>query len=411
MTRERSLLVRAKMAVFVGLGRRRTRSGKATFQQPTVAFLCFDLSVLDIYDSMISACVRRNVQSVIVGFMRVDVRSDKNRTGFLLAAQARYPMAKVLWAKRASRKLDRILRQSHSVFFTGGSGAYPDFLKIETLAAHGNTAYIQYGFLLSQHEEYQFAASHVLSAQHIFSHTYAESQRYLAHADTESLKPHVHLTGYPRWESMFRDERRSIEQRSAKERVVALAFHWTIGEREHNKFGNLEDRIDEVIRAVDAFRWVRFIWVPHPNLISEISRLPEPRRLILESQLRTLLSKRNVENCSGVAPSEVERTSVAIISDCISFLADFFPGGKPYLFVARCKDERASLTALGEKLISSYQARWPQQEIVEFLRDVLDSTNTPPLGETELELLEELEFFRSAGAGDRVLESLGLQTS
>lgn len=370
---------------------------------PTILFLTPDLSLLDVYDEIIKRFINRGVERVVIaGFRRVDVWPDKGKKEFLSSVRRLYPQAECYWLRTdlIGRAFTReIIGTSSFIFYTAGSGAYPKALKIEEVSLRKVTGYLQYGYLLGDHPDFQFSSPHITSSHYVFAHNRRELNLYTESIKKAKSNSRVILTGYPRWE---RSNLRETGEDSQKQ-LILVAPHWTIATSTTTGPGDFLSYRHSLKKIALENPNLAFGWLPHPNFLSEIRKLTLGVQRSARRDLNLFLSLPNVSDFSGKSITELVTSSTAMITDSVSFLADYYPTGKPLYPLHR--NGRKALNPLGERLIESYKSRWGLTSLETFVARVGDGGARASRTE-ELHLLSELDYNLSKSASKQILNAV-----
>jgi SAM-dependent methyltransferase len=287
------------------------------------------------------------------------------------------------------------------LFYTLGSLAYPELYRIDRLSHHFLTCYIAYGVLLANQEDIQFnQISH-----HAAWRIYAGTSRDMFFYDhfRKRIRSNARLTGHPKFDlycASRKDTHVVTNERVSEPRpVVIWAPHWSIGliyPRLNN--GMFDKFCMGMLELMDEFSNVDFVFRPHPNLRYALARttfMNEENYRIYHAMMK---SRSNCRIDQGGGNIDLFLKSSAMITDSISFLAEYLPTGNPLLFLDR--PDRARMNEQGEALVSLHFRARTLDDIRNFIKDhVVEKieSGTVPL-KAEAERVFSINNYDAAGA-------------
>lgn len=238
------------------------------------------------------------------------------------------------------------------VFYTLGSVAYPEAYRIENVSLYARTCYLSYGFLLANEFDYQFNQDFHHSAWTVFASTAREEELYTRFGKRHSSN--VVRATYPKLELLDRRRRNVPRHRRP---LVIWAPHWTVGQSYPKlNMGMFDLFAKPMLGLFAAHPEVDFVFKPHPNLLFALKSTGLMEEDIYDAYLRQLEALPNVTVWKYGGYTELFLSSHAMLTDSVSFLAEYLPTGNPLLFLDR--EDRIPLSDVGEQVINMhYKAR------------------------------------------------------
>lgn len=380
-----------------------------------VMFVLVELSLWDVYHSVYRAFdAHPDFSPFVVLLPRQDISVSSDIQGwaeFLVDRGVRvvsgYDAASETW-------VPVIKFNPHVAFYTLGSTAFPKDYSIEVVSRVCRTCYLSYGFLLANFENYQFNQSFHHAAWRVFASTPREFALYEKYREESSLsvgplKKCLNLlpgfkssrgvppkedgkvvsAGYPKFDvyldSSLLGPRESIWKAEDSKKII-LAPHWTVaGVYPDLNLGNFHNYYESFWAMLERIpKSIEVLFKPHPNLgyALEVAGIMSQDEYV--DYLDKLLALPNVSVALGSGYFEYFLTSDALITDSVSFLAEYLPTGKPVLFMNR--KERKSLSQVGEELLEAYYHAECIDDIFSFIDKVVFGQNDPMRGQRDAAL-------------------------
>lgn len=239
------------------------------------------------------------------------------------------------------------------LFYTLGSLAYPEPYRIDRLSHHFLTCYIAYGVLLANQEEIQFNQISHHTAWRIYAGT-SRDVFFYEHF-RKRVRSNARLTGHPKfdryraWEKDEHVVRNGVI--SGSRPIVIWAPHWSIGLIYPILNNGMFDKICMgMLELMDEFSNIDFVFRPHPNLrhaLAQTTFMNDENYRIYHEMMK---ARPNCRVEQGGGNIDLFVRSSAMITDSISFLAEYLPTGNPLLFLDR--PDRARMNEQGEALVA-----------------------------------------------------------
>jgi hypothetical protein len=256
------------------------------------------------------------------------------------------------------------------IFYTLGSIAYPEKYKIEHLSRKFLTCYIAYGFLQVNEIDYQFNQSFHHSAWRIYAATSREQGLYKLHCPRS--RSNTVKTGYPKFD-LYVD--RPPHPRPERPMVI-WAPHWSVGlVYPPLRIGMFDQLCMPMLKVMQDFPDIDFLYKPHPNLPHALEKTGYMNRDNYKIYIQMLESNSNVRIWNHGDNIRLFQQSSGMITDSVSFLAEYLPSGQPLLFLDR--PDRLPFADVGEEIINLHYRGRDEGSIRDFLRDVIAGGSDP----------------------------------
>lgn len=335
-----------------------------------VCFLLPEIALWDVYRPLYAAMVRsRQFEPFVIAFLRTDVVSEKTPKDIVdLLDEMDVNFEFVEPDHGFYKPLSTF--EPDLVFYTLGSAAYPTAYQIEFVSQFCLTSYLSYGFLMVNELEYQFGQSFHHAAWRIFASTAREQVEYVARS--RRLTCNVITTGYTKFDSYPKEN----PEPPSKPNII-WAPHWTIGlvypQLNLGCFAELcMPMLDFMRNRTD----IDFVFKPHPNLRYACEKTTFMNETAYNAYLDMLRGLPNVE--VALDGNNIDRflKSSAMITDSVSFLAEYIPSRRPLLFLER--PDRARFSDAGERILAAHYRGYGLEVIETFVADVI-TKNDPML--------------------------------
>lgn len=328
-----------------------------------VVFFVADTSLWDVYEPIF-----RRLQADpdfaprVYAFRRVDVAPDKSadEVGSFFG-QRGVPVELAGFDGQPCLPLDP--SRADVVFYTLGSVAYPEVYRIENVSHYARTCYLSYGFLLANEFEYQFNQDFHHSAWTVFASTSREEELYTQFG--KRRRSNVVRAAYPKLELMDRSRRDVPRQRRP---LIIWAPHWTVGQSYPRlNLGMFDSLAQPMLGLFVAHPEVDFVFKPHPNLLFALKSTGLMDEAVYSRYLDQLEALHNVAVWKHGGYSDLFLSSHALLTDSVSFLAEYLPTGNPLLFLDR--EDRIPLSNVGEQLIGMHYKAHNFDDVCSFIED------------------------------------------
>lgn len=232
-------------------------------------------------------------------------------------------------------------------FYTLGSTAYPRPFQIEFLSLFCLTVYIPYGFLQAAEYEYQFNQTFHHAAWRVVANTVRERDCYTHYSDRRSS--HVVVARYPKFDLFS-----GADLAGPERPVVIWAPHWSVGlSYPRLNCGTFCDIYHDMMMLMGAHPQIDFVFKPHPLLSHGLTISGFMSQAQYRDYVDLIAALPNVTVYEHGAYVDLFERSAAMITDSISFLAEYVLADRPLLFLDR--PDRARFSAQGEAIVALHQ--------------------------------------------------------
>lgn len=373
--------------------RQRINGGKTR-----VVFLVPDTSLWDVYAPIYSEMANSvDFHPIVICFLRQDVVADKSESEVIDFFHGIGIDAKIEGYSGLGGFTSIQSYRPDFVFYTLGSAAYPEIYSIEFVSHFCRTCYLSYGFLMVDELDYQFGQSFHSSAWAIFASTPREVQEYELRC--KRLSSNVKLVGYPKF-----DLYRHVVLKKPIRPLIIWAPHWTVGGLYPSlNLGTYDKIYKAMFDLLVSRKDVDFIFKPHPNLKYACSTTGVFSESEFDDYVSSLDALPNVSVWKHGDYFRLFAESTAMITDSVSFLAEYLPTGRPLLFLDR--PDRVKMSECGERIIASHYRGYGLVDIDGFLATIL-SGQDPKFADRERAIAEELYIEKESSASAKIVNAL-----
>lgn len=214
-----------------------------------------------------------------------------------------------------------------------------------------------------------------------------------------ALADQLIVTGHPKLD-VYREpmptDTRWWKVPAAKKRLI-WAPHFTVtDDRTPHTFSTFFDYYEFFLEFTRNHPEVEVVLRPHPELFEHMVATGLRTRKEAEAYRNRFNALPNGQVNEGGDIFAMFRQSDALILDCISFLAEYLPTGRPICFLDSLRRQR--LNPIGERLLHAYYTAWTPEEVEEFIRTVVMDGDDYRRGEREQVAREHL-YLPPGGAG------------
>jgi hypothetical protein len=381
------------------------QAGMGRTRPARVLFLVAHTSLWDVFGPIYAAMAASDdFEPSVLAFRRVDVTPDLDATEIKSFFAERGITAR-LEGWQEDGRFEPLDPEAYDIlFYTLGSVAYPRPYKQEFTSLFFLTCYLSYGFLLVNEDEYQFNQDFHHAAWRIFSSTQREQRLY----EKFSLRTFGNAvqTGYPKFD-LFREDTapaRDAQVLQGGRPIVIWAPHWTIGQiYPRLNLGIFDQICMDMLDVFKEFREVDFVFKPHPNLKYALEASACMSTENYEAWLGMMKSCGNVRMVTQGDYFPLFKASGGMITDSVSFLAEYLPTGRPLQFLNR--PDRAKMSDVGEEIISLHYSGRGADDIRSFIRNHVVGARDP-LRAVRMERMPELLGLGVESASARILGEL-----
>ena len=163
---------------------------------------------------------------------------------------------------------------------------------------------------------------------------------------------------------------------------------------------------DLFLQLPDMYPRIKFIFRPHPALFVLLAQDDYWGQKKVDEYIDKITSKKNVIYSTQGDYFEEFANSDAIIQDCGSYLVEYFYTKKPQCYMLKSpKDINKKFTELGKNCLKHSYIAYEEQDIVDFINDVV--VNKKDLKKEQREkFAQEVVMYNYPYASDKVIEYL-----
>ena len=215
----------------------------------------------------------------------------------------------------------------------------------------------------------------------------------------------LHITGYPKMDAYKEPIADGFEQiwkdaTHSSPRII-YAPHHSIEREGGFCASNFVEHSKFFLEFAKSHPEYEFIIKPHPVLKSKCVSTG----FMTEDEYEDYIEQwRSLENCNAYTLGnyyDLFKTSDLLITDCFSFLGEYFVSQKPIVFLK--SQERIAFNGFGETLIEGMYKPQSTEEIETLLTDILVNKNDY-LKEKRLDILDKNFFIPQNGVGKYIVD-------
>lgn len=200
----------------------------------------------------------------------------------------------------------------------------------------------------------------------------SEAHRRLFAERRPELADRLFVTGHPKLDAYRGPVPEGLslwKLHQARKRII-WAPHFTVtDDRTPHTFSNFFAYYEFFLECVHRYSDVEWVLRPHPELFKHMVAAGVKTREEANAYRDRFNALPNGQVYEGGEIMTLFRQSDALILDSISFLAEYAPTGKPICFLDSSRRQR--LNPIGERLLHTYYVAWDQEEIRQFIEDVV----------------------------------------
>lgn len=281
------------------------------------------------------------------------------------------------------------------IFYSNPNLYQASYYSMKYLNANYLTCYIPYYYssesIHSSHFAYLNKNANILSAWKVFKESYYAFQAYIREVQFApsgvymSPGSNAVLSGYPKLDVYAKDE--SLldipEKLCNGNPTVIYAPHWTINTSSH--FSTFHLFHQQFLDMLDLYPNVNFVFKPHPDLknrLIDMQKKREPAPLTPEeydAYIQTWDNKRNGLFVWDGEYIDLFRKSSLLITDCGSFISEYFPSGNPciYIFNPQRKNPWGFYNELAHEFLDGYYLHSDWDGIESQFRSIIIDEDDP----------------------------------
>lgn len=266
--------------------------------------------------------------------------------------------------------LDLQTLNPHYVFYTCPyMEDYHIFHRCAYVNNFAHVCYIPYGFLLAEQPETQYHQEVHNLAYRVYCETDFHNKNYAARCDKEAK---VITTGYTKFDLLdnikVANEIKNIKSNFNK--IVIIAPHWSVGNLSSvTCYGTFDKYYEHIEKLLITFPNVYFVFKPHPSLKNALLRANVLQLKEYEKLLSVWSKRSNFCFYDGADYFEYFAISDALITDSVSFLAEYVLFDKPLLLL--CRQDSSPYNKIGNLLVNSFYKAYCSEDIYDFMKNII----------------------------------------
>lgn len=271
-----------------------------------------------------------------------------------------------------------------------------DYLNWEYL-----TCYIPYGMYMMDSFYYHYHLDAIRETWKYFVDTQSDYKRVLKDGDFNGFN--MIMSGYPKYDDYYSEDIKVPEKVNNDKPLVIYAPHHSLGGVSNNLatfdlYGSL------ILDFVKQNPNINFVFKPHPLLYFQILyRYNEGKISISPSDYENYLKEWS-DQPNAIVVSEgnyigLFRKSTCMITDCGSFIGEYFPSLNPciYIFNPRKKQQMECYTPLAREILGTYYIAESRESLEKLFQEVIIQKNDIKLEKRKCLFDEEFNNIGNAG--------------
>lgn len=281
----------------------------------------------------------------------------------------------------------------------GAAGA--SYNRLDQLNWEYLTCYVPYGMLMVDSFYYHYHTKCIRETWRFFVDTASDYKRVLMDGDFNGFNSV--LAGYPKLDEYGKYKNKNSEEKSLDdEKVVIYAPHHSLFAS--NNFATFDLYKDYMFEIAKNNADIKFVFKPHPLLRFQINERYREGKIdfSMSDYDKYVEGWNNLPNGEVVDQGdyiELFEKSACLITDCGSFIGEYFPSCKPciYLLNPRKHNQRDVYTPLAQKILDTYYVALSQTELENYFSAVVLNDKDEKLEKRKHALSEEFPEIGSAG--------------
>jgi len=203
------------------------------------------------------------------------------------------------------------------------------------------------------------------------------------------VESNTSVVGHPKLDNIYN----SIEQNNNQKKYVIYAPHHSFNRRSLLHLGTFNWNGEFILQWAKSHPEINWVFKPHPALKNVIIRARYMKRKEIEKYYREW-AKIGILYDDGNY-FDLFKNSTCLITDCHSFLTEYFPTENPVIHLRNPKGTQFSLS--NKVIIKTYYDVWNNTQLKNTLEDVLINGQDPKK-EDRLSLLNEMDVVKENSA-------------
>ena len=287
----------------------------------------------------------------------------------------------------------------------GPAGAF--YNRLDQLNWEYLTCYIPYGLYMVDSFYYHYHTTCIRETWRFFLDTNADFKRVLADGEFNGFN--TVYSGYPKFDEYCGEEGELPLKLQNDKKTIIYAPHHSLGVS--NNFATFDLYKDIIFEVAKNNPEYNFVFKPHPLLPFQVKTRYKEGKIDFSYDDYVEYLKKWEALPNGICITQGDymklfKNSSCMITDCGSFIGEYFPSGNPciYMFNPRKKRQADVYTPLAQSILNSYYVVKTEYDLRESIENVI-LQNMDPKRE-ERERLINAEFGNLGHAGEYICNYL-----
>lgn len=237
--------------------------------------------------------------------------------------------------------------------------------KIESVSKSCLTANIPYGFMLIDSDIAHYYQPFHFCLWRYFAEN--EAQKKLFKEKNKFLANRIVNLGYPKLDAYFEKT-----QRKSKKKTVIYAPHCSVSGCNIN-YSTFDKNCDYFLEKARKTPEINWIYKPHPMLRKCLNQTGFMKNEEYDSYVKEWAKLDNVKINSEGNYFEAFKSSDLLITDSVSFLAEYLPTGNPIIHLKN--DSDCGFNKIAKNIIKNYYKAYNIEEIENFFTELVFKDN------------------------------------
>lgn len=177
------------------------------------------------------------------------------------------------------------------------------------------------------------------------------------------------LSGYCKMDKYFAVEKSTVKN---DKKTILISPHHSILPYKIIQTGNFFKYYNFYLELFQKYPEVQFIFRPHPALWTTLRQFDEWGGAKVDEYIKIIKSFQNVEYSDGGEYFDLFAKSDALITDCVSWFAEYFYTGKPQCYVLRDESELyTEYLEFGREFFEHVYKAFGKNDITDFIENVI----------------------------------------
>lgn len=256
------------------------------------------------------------------------------------------------------------------IFYDQPVPRLPKNLLFFNASKHALICYVPYGFKIANFKQAHFNMELQNSSWKVFAESNWHKDQFIKYGSIEGRN--VVVSGYPKLDNYLKNSKNlKLNLKKNFIKKVIWAPHWTVNYS--SNFSTFDKNYIFFKMIAKKYSDIYWVFKPHQSLRYHLEEIGFMTKKEINEYYEFWEKLPNGEFKNESDYFDVFKNSDALITDCGSFLAEYLPTKKPILHLVN--PNSAGFNDIGKELLKSYYNADDNNDIVNFLNDVIINSN------------------------------------